>query len=83
MKLHGLGLRPDGHAALGFVTAAKAAVQYENAAATADDGAGVQGGGYVERGSLSDYFQPQIQRVQGQLQVSELAPRAEVDLGVY
>ena len=47
MKLHGLGLRPDGHAALGFVTAAKAAVQYEDAAATAGAGAGVQSRGGV------------------------------------
>ena len=42
MKLHGLGLRPDGHAALGFVTAAKAAVQYEGAAATAGSRGGVR-----------------------------------------
>jgi hypothetical protein len=83
MKLHGLGLRPDGHAALGFVTAAKAAVQYEDAAATAGAGAGVQGGEYVNSDSLSDHFKPQIQRAQCQAQVSELAPRAEIDLGVY
>jgi hypothetical protein len=48
-QLHGLSDKSHGRAVLGFVTAAKAVVEYEEAAAAAGAGAGagVQGGEYV------------------------------------